>query len=365
MSPSFLFWVLLCCSMTMGKEEEPEREHSYLLRIVFIKDTNWGSGVLRGDVMAHFLRRNEGVAEAVSLHKAQFVKRTTKTDFCICVKCSMSGPDTIRGLSRHCEKLGGRFVFDVIDHNKPMETLRACKSFVSLWLITNSYVEGVFRDYLKEEKQLPASVSGSPVTRVAILPHAHSMWYEPTYDCSRKPTIVGNTGSPNNRQSLIWEEALARNLSRYGLHLVNLNALIPDFDVPHEGNRWHQEQIHRPIDAIDLALIWPPEKATELALRWRPVTRLVTWWAHGIPTVFFPTQSYLEVAKEHDGVGKEWMARTEGELVAKLVQLANDREARCAYSRNALEASKDYSTQKTTEMLVTILRAHKDQTEWG
>ena len=46
---------------------------------------------------------------------------------------------------------------------------------------------------------------------------------------------------------------------------------------------------------VDLAVLWPPNHL-ETTMH-RPPTRLLYWWAHGVPTVFFPYKSYEEVAE--------------------------------------------------------------------
>lgn len=60
-----------------------------------------------------------------------------------------------------------------------------------------------------------------------------------------------------------------------------------------------QEPFHRnsTLDDIDLALVWPPRGDYDmLHLAARPVTRLVHWWSHGVPTIYFPYMSYTETA---------------------------------------------------------------------
>lgn len=67
------------------------------------------------------------------------------------------------------------------------------------------------------------------------------------------------------------------------------------------------------------ALVWPPE-ASEFTVKYRPITRLITWWSLGIPTIYYPYQSYLDVASR---ISRPLIARHLGEIDAHLDWLLN------------------------------------------
>lgn len=46
-----------------------------------------------------------------------------------------------------------------------------------------------------------------------------------------------------------------------------------------------------------LGLIWARDLSDDFETKYRPVTRLVTAWSHGLPTAFSAFQSYLEVMR--------------------------------------------------------------------
>ena len=53
-----------------------------------------------------------------------------------------------------------------------------------------------------------------------------------------------------------------------------------------------QDVYHAAVDDIDIAIIWPQDDG-HLETYFKPVTRLVYWWSHGVPVIFYPTQVRL------------------------------------------------------------------------
>eukprot|EP01138_Halocafeteria_seosinensis_P005791 gb/GECG01005920.1/.p1 GENE.gb/GECG01005920.1/~~gb/GECG01005920.1/.p1 ORF type:complete len:486 (+),score=31.81 gb/GECG01005920.1/:1-1458(+) len=61
------------------------------------------------------------------------------------------------------------------------------------------------------------------------------------------------------------------------------------------------------IEDVDIALLWPPDGSTSVTFAARPVTRLVHWWSHGVPTIFFPYSAYTETAETYNYYGCDEM----------------------------------------------------------
>src|SRR3989338_8438342 len=99
-------------------------------------------------------------------------------------------------------------------------------------------------------------------------------------------------------------------------------------EPPNRSNSWHQEGVHNALKQVDLAVIWIPKNLDGLELTARPGTRLVSWMSNGIPTVFYPMQSYLDICsflgedREHRCL--ENAATTIEEAVSRLDMLGND-----------------------------------------
>ena len=69
----------------------------------------------------------------------------------------------------------------------------------------------------------------------------------------------------------------------------------------------------------DVALIWPTT-FDEFTLEYRPVTRLVTWWSMGIPTIYYPYAPYMEIG---DVATRQLAASTYLEVYQKLAAICN------------------------------------------
>ena len=49
-----------------------------------------------------------------------------------------------------------------------------------------------------------------------------------------------------------------------------------------------QARHHEALRGVDVALVWPRDERSFFHSALRPSTRLVTWWSHGVPTIFYP-----------------------------------------------------------------------------
>lgn len=91
------------------------------------------------------------------------------------------------------------------------------------------------------------------------------------------------------------QTALGRNAAEGELPDAPYPAMpdLPDSNSQREY--YHSSELLR---LIDLGLAWRPHRASEdpLMVSFRDGTRLAWWWAHGIPTIGFPTHAHLESA---------------------------------------------------------------------
>jgi len=76
-----------------------------------------------------------------------------------------------------------------------------------------------------------------------------------------------------------------------------ISELLNQNKTKYENDTYEQKRFLIPLlDKCDIALIWPP-KNDDYKIKFGPVTRLVTWWSLGIPTIYYPYVSYKEAAK--------------------------------------------------------------------
>ena len=130
-------------------------------------------------------------------------------------------------------------------------------------------------------------------------------------------------------------------------------------DFPAVANNWYQNDIHNTLLKADIAFIWPPKYVHGLEATARPATRLLTWFANGIPTIFYPLQSYLDVCNSRANPTSclSNIARTPDELIDKLITLAQSPRLMKQQCLAGLEISEQYSAQMSAKLLVSLLNS--------
>lgn len=292
-----------------------------LLTVVFLKDTNWASGVMRGDIVASYLNEYARVS-ARSVPVVDFLRETpAPLTHCVCVKCNVW--QNTSQLIDVCHARGGQFVWDPLDHPQTLQMIQRYADVVDGWFVSNEYVAAVAR--------------GHGAQQVRVLRHPHSNFANVTRDCRAPVRTVGFTASVQNRPGVDDWALLTSALRARGLDLRFLPTQALATDKP----KWGQAAAHAIPDEIGLALIWPPSM-DDFTLNWRPNTRLTHWWSHGIPVAYFPYMSYLFAAGPV-GLVNSSACRSPTECAALLGALAKNADRRCAHARRVLEAAEDYS----------------------
>jgi hypothetical protein len=77
----------------------------------------------------------------------------------------------------------------------------------------------------------------------------------------------------------------------------------------------------------------------------RPLTRLVHWWSHAIPTIYYGTQTYLEVSHAHN-TAVDFACYSLRCVVDKITQLQRAAD-RCRLAKEVLEVSSHYETYES------------------
>jgi len=114
------------------------------------------------------------------------------------------------------------------------------------------------------------------------------------------------------------------------------------------------------LGEIDAGLIWAaPRNLRGNELEARPSTRLLFWWSHGVPAIFYPFQACLEAAADHKYVlpgGRTPVARSTDEFATLLRALAADADARCALAKAGLKAATKFSPYGVAATMLQALR---------
>ena len=72
--------------------------------------------------------------------------------------------------------------------------------------------------------------------------------------------------------------------------------VLPLVDTTHQRRYYHAPQL---LDLIDVGLVWRPghQQGSKISVNKRPPTRLHWWWSHGIPTIGYPMNAYIDAAR--------------------------------------------------------------------
>jgi hypothetical protein len=74
------------------------------------------------------------------------------------------------------------------------------------------------------------------------------------------------------------------------------NHVLPLRDTTHQRIYYESTKL---LDLIDVGIVWRPghQQGGNLAISNRPPTRLHWWWSHGIPTIGYPMNAYIDAAR--------------------------------------------------------------------
>jgi hypothetical protein len=167
--------------------------------------------------------------------------------------------------------------------------------------------------------------------RVFALPHQHTnLWGMQHPDPAQPVRTVGFLFSEHNRLDHDLEMFMAHECEKLGVRFYLLSVdyqscVLPLSKSLREGHAcdlpwhyppredlpentavggpykceepWDQYPHHKMAEGIDIAFVWPPHTNPDYYTQnLRPPTRLIFWWSHGVPTIYFPYKSYDEVA---------------------------------------------------------------------
>ena len=252
-----------------------------------------GSGKLRGFMIADELNRQghtavtvfgkEGPAWPSPLKELQTCR---ELHVCIFVKWDSRSFPTIL---RECKKRGAAAFIDLLDY---CDSNR--KNIVDEWpkeidgFILQSEFQLQYFKYLGYNNSL-------------LIRHHHTNKNKRVQPRGSKLRAVGFTGSRKNAggqiQDFLGEVELWCKMKEIKLVQIISNRLkiaTTQNDI-YDQRKYHTGE----IDSIDIAIIWP-KQFTDSEIYFKPITRFIYWLSHGIPTIVYPTQSYIEIAEDFD-----------------------------------------------------------------
>ncbi|CAL6334069.1 unnamed protein product [Bathycoccus prasinos] len=99
------------------------------------------------------------------------------------------------------------------------------------------------------------------------------------------------------------------------------------------------------IESVDVAIVWPKDFSNS-EIYFKPITRFIHWLSHGIPTIVYPTQSYIEIAEEF---GYPLLAKNTTEVLEWLEVLVSNKSFRSQISHLGLVMAEKFSLKNTVQ----------------
>lgn len=303
------------------------------ISFAFAISSQEGSGKIRGFMMADELNKLGHTAVTVFGKEGplwptplQEIQTCPKVHVCIFVKWdSRSFPRILR----ECKNLGALNFIDLLDY---CDTNR--KNVVDEWpMEINGFI-------LQSNFQLQIFKNLGYFNSVVIR-HHHTNHRKIVQPRTGQMKVIGFTGSRKNsggninkflEEIELWGKD--KNIKIVRIVSTRMEGRRVKADV-YDQSKYHTGE----IDAVDVALIWPKDYSNS-EIYFKPITRLIHWLSHGIPTIVFPTQSYIEIAQEF---GYPLLANTTSDVIKWLEVLLHDRTLRIQVSQKGLELAQKYS----------------------
>ena len=260
---------------TKGFKDDRRRSNDISL---IVKDKSWGSSIMRGQMVSDALKGRGYNVEYVTIES--FLRNASSIGgICVCVKfCPEAVVNTCRTLQR-------AVIWDVLDVDAKQYSNQSLNGMISLFLANSRYHASML-------------LSDFNVSTVKVAYHHHSNTFSLSrhWNASTVPKRLCMTASPGNMPASDVCGQLAVLAASYSMSLHPIDAL----PIMHASQAIDDPYNQRPVlqqlvDKCDVALVWPA-RFDEYVTNYRPITRLVTFWSLGLPTIYYPFAAYLDVA---------------------------------------------------------------------
>jgi hypothetical protein len=133
----------------------------------------------------------------------------------------------------------------------------------------------------------------------------------------------------------------------------------PLLDETRQRGYYDAPKLH---ELIDVGLLWSPtnQLGNAFAVANRPPTRMAWWWSHGVPTIGYPMQAYVEGSRRA-GYPTTLLNLTNAiDVQRALCAIADQRTRRCLRSsalRGAALTSPQYSARELVAAVCIVVEA--------
>ncbi len=404
MKPLVACLLLAISTYTLGFNSMNSTDVPFCLNIAFvIHHPIRGTDLMRGLMVADAFNRQNSCVQATVMtsneaHIAEKLFSNFSASLCACV--FVKGFDAHSRVIEYCMKMGAAIFIDVLDSHRVLSSIIG-----RVTNHTNLTPHGMFNySFLVQSLQFTEKLRTVGV-HAYDYPHHHSNlkhWGLNNVTTSRDivvghlvgssrhlfdftkvilPSIcdagatfavvnqnIGNfaNGGSTIRSSLVNSTKWLYNCSKgsRGEFLSTKSVHTTKVLIP--GDKFQQAAYYldTALQGIDVGLAWVNSKTLRLdeyaPEMLRPPTRLLHWLSRGVPTIYYPTHSYLEVAKSGSyerGLSFNLSAKTAQNL-RDIVTKLRDPQLRQQLHDQGLATAKDYTVDRMTSRLVNIIVEH-------
>jgi hypothetical protein len=320
------------------------------MRVYFIVANRFGSAQMRGYQIGINLAKKGIETKVLDLQKIDqnFLRTISNHDIIVMVKSpSYHIVETLKS------KTNARIVLDIIDEfyvMKEMALLREKYTCFDAYIVTSEYQKIYLRDIIGINKQ------------IWYIPQHHTNFHNQINSFKKNIESIGFQGALSNRLSAELETKLidfceCNKLKWKTFYTENIPEVNNDL-LGYETSKI----IHQQLNEIDIGVIFPPSphKAVRptfslsipemskdeylwYCLLFKPATRLLNFFSHGIPTICYPYVSYLHAAANS---GYNLFCSEESELFKLISRSFRDVNLRSVASNQGVNIANMYSIDR-------------------
>ncbi|KAK3282849.1 hypothetical protein CYMTET_9434 [Cymbomonas tetramitiformis] len=317
------------------------------LNFAFFMSSQVGSQLIRGFMTSDFIRAAGHSSVSILAKRGagnpdplREFRACNRVDVCVFIKWDSRAFPT---LVAECKKRGAGVFIDYMDYCQTHQ-----KNVAHFWptAVDGFIVQSKYQEVFFREINFTKSVA-------IYHPHTNLDSLQNTVD--RPPSVVGYTGHWRNlgaSNKEVFDAVQSWGESR-GVVFKSIDYTAYKGRGSGRGDIYKQRIYHVAVEGVDIAIVWP-SAIIDREVFFKPVTRLVYWWSHGIPTIFYPTQSYAEISL---ALGYPLAARTTEEVLQWMEKLVESSEFRQTVSKIGIEGAKLFGMEGSAGQYLSAFSA--------
>mmetsp|Transcript_44209 Transcript_44209/g.69130 ORF Transcript_44209/g.69130 Transcript_44209/m.69130 type:complete len:546 (-) Transcript_44209:1030-2667(-) len=295
-----------------GETSVEGRSHRAPIHLVYFYRYLWPSSLVRGLGMMNFLNAHPQYSiTAENVHTEKGLQWKQKPDVCVMWKFF------VPAVIKKCKDAGIPVLFDIIEakdmYNAAQKVLTAPSQAARQSAVSTlrQFSGVIFINCQYASMVAEAAILARINTQVSVIPHHHTnvrgYSYAEQFERVELLIIGASEHNPVDSDIKFLREGLSRMNTTLRLQSsppAALQSRRKTYVATHcsglagdEKTSCEQVAHHFDFEGAFAGLIWVRDMKDEFEKHYRPNTRLVTAWSHGLPTAFYVTSAYRVVCQ--------------------------------------------------------------------